>query len=348
MFWCLRAAELAGAVVERRHAEIERETGLAPEPRDGADLAGQFGGAALSRPRRSVAVVDADAQATASEWSAAGELPAVVYAMPLERAARRWIDTVLGIDAGVLVIDRPPHLSAVAEAVVGVADLVVVPCGASAADISATAKTLDLVRRAREVRGGPPAALLVPSRIDRRTSAGRAIEAALGEFGEPIGPVIGQRAAHADALGAGEWIGTYAPRSPALAEVVDDGWGWIFTAVEHWNAECVGWHVCKRGDRFAALQPISMGLAGLYGSTAAGAARGLALRMDHGSQYLSDHFTNQIKFWGIQPSYAFVAEPQTNGVAERFNRTLKEQIKAMAEANILTPAARPRSRPPNR
>ena len=96
--------------------------------------------------------------------------------------------------------------------------------------------------------------------------------------------------------------------------------------VEHWNAECVGWHVCKRGDRFAALQPISMGLAGLYGSTAAGAARGLALRMDHGSQYLSDHFTNQIKFWGIQPSYAFVAEPQTNGVAERFNRTLKEQI----------------------
>ena len=59
---------------------------------------------------------------------------------------------------------------------------------------------------------------------------------------------------------------------------VDDGWGWIFTAVEHWNAECVGWHVCKRGDRFAALQPISMGLAGLYGSTAAGAARGLALR----------------------------------------------------------------------
>ena len=104
---------------------------------------------------------------------------------------------------------------------------------------------------------------------------------------------------------------------------VDDGWGWIFTAVEHWNAECVGWHVCKRGDRFAALQPISMGLAGLYGSTEAGAARGLALRMDHGSQYLSDHFTNQIKFWGIQPSYAFVAEPQTNGVAERFNRTLK-------------------------
>ena len=43
------------------------------------------------------------------------------------------------------------------------------------------------------------------------------------------------------------------------------------------------------------------------------------------AQYTSDHFLNQIRFWGITPSFAYVAEPQTNGVAERFNRTLKEQ-----------------------
>ena len=48
---------------------------------------------ALARLRRGVAVVDADAQATASEWSVAGRLPVAVYALPLERAARRWIDT---------------------------------------------------------------------------------------------------------------------------------------------------------------------------------------------------------------------------------------------------------------
>jgi len=29
---------------------------------------------------------------------------------------------------------------------------------------------------------------------------------------------------------------------------------------------------------------------------------------------------------GITPSFAFVEQPQTNGVAERFNRTLKEQV----------------------
>jgi transposase InsO family protein len=29
---------------------------------------------------------------------------------------------------------------------------------------------------------------------------------------------------------------------------------------------------------------------------------------------------------GIAPSFAFVAEPPTNGVSERFNRMLKEQV----------------------
>ena len=105
----------------------------------------------------------------------------------------------------------------------------------------------------------------------------------------------------------------------------EDGWVWTFAAVDHWNAECVGWHVCKVGNRFAALEPVAQGLGRLYGSVEADVARGLALRMDHGSQYLSDHFLNQIRYWGIHPSFGFVEEPETNGVVERWNRTLKEQ-----------------------
>ena len=74
---------------------------------------------------------------------------------------------------------------------------------------------------------------------------------------------------------------------------VDDGWGWIFTAASMKTSVSAG--MSERGV-FAALQPISMGLAGCI-IDRAGAARG-RLGMDHGSQYLSDHFTNQIKFWG--------------------------------------------------
>ena len=109
-------------------------------------------------------------------------------------------------------------------------------------------------------------------------------------------------------------------------ETVDEGWVWVFSAVDHFDACCVGIHAVKTGSRFAALQPISQGLQIEFGATGAEAGRGLTLRMDHGTQYTADDFLNQIRFWGIAPSFAFVAEPQTNGVAERFNRTLKEQV----------------------
>ena len=108
-------------------------------------------------------------------------------------------------------------------------------------------------------------------------------------------------------------------------ETVDEGWVWVFSAVDHFDACCLGIHAVKTGNRFAALQPIAQGLQGEFGATGADAGRGLTLRMDHGTQYTADDFLNQVKFWGIAPSFAFVAEPQTNGVAERFNRTLKEQ-----------------------
>lgn len=107
---------------------------------------------------------------------------------------------------------------------------------------------------------------------------------------------------------------------------VDDGWVWVFSVEEHWNAECLGWNVCKVGDRFAALEPVTQAVKNVYGSIAKGVASGLKLRIDNGSQYSSDYFLKQIAYMGIQDSFGLVRQPQTNGVAERFNRTLKEQI----------------------
>lgn len=106
----------------------------------------------------------------------------------------------------------------------------------------------------------------------------------------------------------------------------DDGWVWVFSVEEHWNAECLGWNVCKVGDRFAALEPVTQAVKNVYGSIGKGAANGVKLRIDNGSQYTSDYFLKQIAYMGIQDSFGLVKQPQTNGVAERFNRTLKEQI----------------------
>jgi len=106
---------------------------------------------------------------------------------------------------------------------------------------------------------------------------------------------------------------------------LEDGWVWAFPVVDHWNAECVGWQVCKYGTAFEAAQALGMALSAEYGSVGRDAARGVLLRMDHGCQFTADHFQQQIRFWGIGASFAFVAQPETNGVAERFIRTLKEQ-----------------------
>ena len=57
-----------------------------------------------------------------------------------------------------------------------------------------------------------------------------------------------------------------------------------------------------------------------------GLAHGLLARHDHGSKYVSDYFQDELKFLGITSSPAFVREPEGNGVAERFIRTLKEQL----------------------
>jgi putative transposase len=107
---------------------------------------------------------------------------------------------------------------------------------------------------------------------------------------------------------------------------VQDGKVWLFGVAEHWNAEMLGWHVTKRGTRHEAIQAVGMAVRQQFGHLGAGAARGLALRHDHGSNLMAEVFQKQIRFWGMAPSYAFVGEPETNGVIERLFRTLKEQV----------------------
>jgi transposase InsO family protein len=102
------------------------------------------------------------------------------------------------------------------------------------------------------------------------------------------------------------------------------GWVWVFAVVEHWNAECLGFHVAKTGDRFAALVPVLAALRSLFGLLVKDMACGL-LRMDHGCQYTSGYFLQQIRHYGLAASFAFVRQPATNGVVERFFRTLQEQ-----------------------
>jgi transposase InsO family protein len=135
------------------------------------------------------------------------------------------------------------------------------------------------------------------------------------------------------------------PRGPRthdgtiIPETIDTMWGTdltttftgegpaaVFVAVDHFSAECVGIHAHARATRFEALEPIRQGTRQHFGGFAADIARGLAVRHDHGSQYMSDHFQKELAFLGIKSSSAFVRAPEGNGCAERFIRTLKENL----------------------
>src|SRR5262249_42861837 len=132
----------------------------------------------------------------------------------------RLVRAVAARNERYVVLDAPAHVGAAAQAAGKIADLVLIPVTASGVDLVATQAVVDLVRQARVLRrGGAPKCLIVPSKIDRRTDAGRKIDEKLRQFGENIGPAIHQRTSFIEAFGAGQWIGDFAPQSPAHYDI---------------------------------------------------------------------------------------------------------------------------------
>src|SRR3712207_1106071 len=107
---------------------------------------------------------------------------------------------------------------------------------------------------------------------------------------------------------------TGSPRGPRrhdgtiVPEAVDSMWGvdltttWtgegqaaVFVAIDHCLAGCVGIHAALRATRFEALEPLRQGVRRRFGAFARDIARGLALRHDHGSPYVSHDFQREIR-----------------------------------------------------
>jgi transposase InsO family protein len=99
----------------------------------------------------------------------------------------------------------------------------------------------------------------------------------------------------------------------------------VFIAI-HCSGEYVGSHAARSGNRFEALEPVRQGVLCHFGRIEKDAAKGLTLRHDHGSNTMSGDFQDEIAFLGIESSSSFVRQPEGNGVAERFIRTLKENF----------------------
>jgi len=89
----------------------------------------------------------------------------------------------------------------------------------------------------------------------------------------------------------------------------------------------LGWNIIEvgKGTAWEALRPLRKAVRKLYGAIGQEAAPAISIRHDWGPQYKANAFVKELKFLGLANSPAFVHEPETNGVIERFFRTLKEE-----------------------
>jgi chromosome partitioning protein len=166
-----------------------------------------------------VVIADTDNQQSAVWWSRKAQTGIEVIPARQDGDKRAWARRLAGMDAALIIIDCGSNDPDGLGASFAVSSFAVIPCPPNGIDIKATRDTLDVLKVIRGKRDGAPPALLVPSRVDRRRSSGKEIEAALHDFGEPVGPAIMERSAISDAFTAGVWIGDFAPRSPGHTEI---------------------------------------------------------------------------------------------------------------------------------
>ncbi len=147
----------------------------------------------IVRYGRTVTLIDADPQGSATEWAEPRRLAFPVRHDVLTlRNQLIWVRNVLKTRSDFILVDLPAGFGTIFETSVLIADLLAVPCGPSSLDINAAQKT---IVKAREIRRFdlPPNGLkiaTVPTRVDPDHEEGGQIIEALADLGEPVAPAL--------------------------------------------------------------------------------------------------------------------------------------------------------------
>jgi chromosome partitioning protein len=180
-----------------------------------------LGVAAIERGQK-VLLVDADPQGTVRTWSeVAAERKRAVPTVIAMGAAMHKPGQLREIAAGydLVVIDCPPRHGEIQRSALMIADIAVLPCGASAADAWALAASLDVVNEARTMREDLLGCILI-TRKQSRTAIGKGARQVLESAGLPVLETeLGYRIAFQEAIAAGLGITTYATRDVGTKEM---------------------------------------------------------------------------------------------------------------------------------
>lgn len=165
---------------------------------------------------KSVAVIDLDPQATATNWGdrrKVKDTPAVVSCQVVR--LRHVLDAAKDSGAKLAIIDTPGKSTDAAIAAAKVADMVLMPIQPQLFDL----ETLNSVKEILTLAGNPAAAVVV----NRAAIQGRRHEEtqqAVAAMGFDVANVVlFQRAAHGDAGNLGQTASEYEPKGKAAKEM---------------------------------------------------------------------------------------------------------------------------------
>lgn len=197
--------------------------------------------ASLVRKNRSLVLIDADPQGSATHWHAVENNQAfdvLHYPMPVQNSD---IEMIAENHVDVL-IDAPPAIGEITESVLSVSDLVIVPVSPSALDIWSCRETLEMIQEVGQAKPNLEARLLITKKIPG-TRVGRDAREAVGVFGFDLFKTeLCQRVAYIDAVTSGVSVMQYAPSSKAAAEIEDlcqeifSGWMESDSTLDIWQA----------------------------------------------------------------------------------------------------------------
>jgi len=161
----------------------------------------------------SVAFVDADMQASSSQW--VSEAAPGIRLVPLHDP-----DSILenipelGAHYDVVIADGPAGMAELSRAILLHADLALVLCGPSTLDLRASSQAVRVIKQAQVVRKGMPRALFVANKVQTHTHLSKELLASSAVVGIPMAQgFVKLRQVYADAPGQGRTVFSMGPKA---------------------------------------------------------------------------------------------------------------------------------------
>lgn len=172
----------------------------------------------LNTPSRKTGLIDIDPRQGVEKWEQAGTgFPFSTYSFNANRGAaafRRAIRHAMR-EVDLLILDTPSTMGSAISLTLQVADLILIPTGASNLELAAAHEAIEAAKEAHHGRDGDlPRVMVVPSRLDARTRIGRDFAHRFEELEVSVTPAVGQRVEVPAAANSGRLVrpGTVAGR----------------------------------------------------------------------------------------------------------------------------------------